>query len=224
MIWARTEFREYERQLNKVEGLLGIAAAEGIDSIARLAHAKSMRNLRSMFTIRNRFTEGSMRYYGPSKERARMKLDGINAVTGTVSDYLPDQDSGARKTPRPGSRYIPMPTLASRGGRNYQTIMRKFRLSEIGDFRKKGSGFFVLPSGIYFRQGRKSKKPRAPNGSPKPLRPIVMIRTLGQTSQIIKKREWHTEAMKSIGTRENLAKAFEQAAKRTLAEYGPKTI
>ncbi len=47
-----------------------------------------------------------------------------------------------------------------------------------------------------------------------------MIRTLGTSSQIIRKTGWHTDSMRRVGTYENMDKAFIQAAKGLLAKRG----
>jgi hypothetical protein len=43
-----------------------------------------------------------------------------------------------------------------------------------------------------------------------------MVRTLGETSQAVKKTGWHTDAMEMWGTNENMQKAYNQAAEREL--------
>lgn len=224
MFRVTTEARQYIKQLEKVKGDLGVAAARAINDVAGMAHAASIRRLRSEFTIRNKYTEGSLRFYKASEERAKLKLDGINAISGTVSEYLPGQDSGLKKRPRPGSKYIPMPTIPGRGGKYSSPVPKRFRMKELGEFSrggrvKKGSGFFVLPSGIYYRKG-KPKKGRRAAGHARPLRPLVMIRTLGTTTQVIKKTGWHTTTMRDFGTYANMNRAFINEAKAILAARG----
>lgn len=222
MFRITTESRQYLRELEKIEGDLGVAAARAINDVASMAHAASIRKMRQTFTIRNKYSEGSLRFFKANEERARKKLNGINAISGTISPYLPEQDAGGKKRPKPGSKYIPMPTWKhGRGGSSARVIVKRFRMNELGAIssgRKKNSGspFFALPSGIYYRQG-KPRKRRAPAGSPRAPRPLIMIRTLGTTSQMIKKTGWHTSTMRDIGTYENLNRAFVNEAKALLA-------
>ena len=183
--------------------------------------------MRKQFILRNKYTENSLRFWAANdktpkmagynkKYTVKLDLNRINAVSGTVSPYLPLQEAGGTQKPKIGAKYIPMPTTAGRGGNIRKAIPKKFRLGPNKPGFGKGSPFFALPSGIYVRVGKPSKLPRAAPGQARPLRPIIMIRTLGQSEQIVKKTKWHESAMKQWGTPENMQKAYIQAAEREL--------
>lgn len=213
--------REFMRDLTKVEGGIVRAASEAVNTVASMAHVQAMRNLRSM-TLRNQYTEGSLRFLPSKAIRSNGKfrdIEKINAISGTVSPYLPIQDTGG--TIRAKRKKRMMVTTAGRGGSPRRVIPKKLRLPNLGELggmghKKSSMGFFVLPSGVYYRKGRGSKKKRALPGQPKPRRPLVMVYTAGQTTQIVKSRKWHADAMKRMGTWDNLATAFRQAAERIL--------
>lgn len=142
------------------------------------------------------------------KYTVKMDLNRINAVSGTVSPYMPLQESGGTQKPKIGAKFIPMPTTKGRGGNLRKVIPTRFRLGPNKPEFGKGSPFFALPSGIYYRAGKPSK-----GGG---LGPLIMIRTLGESTQVVKKNQWHESAMKQWGTPENMQKAYIQAAEREL--------
>ena len=142
------------------------------------------------------------------KYTVKLDLNRINAISGTVSPYMPLQEAGGTQKPKIGAKFIPMPTTAGRGGSVRKVIPKKFRLGPGKPAFGKGSPFFALPSGIYVRVGKPSKSGK--------LAPMIMIRTLGESTQVVKKTQWHESAMKQWGTPENMQKAYIQAAEREL--------
>jgi len=240
MLRVTSETAPYFKALEKIDKGINIAAARAINTVAGFAHVEAIKNLRKYFKIRNKYTENSMRFYPANEKTAKaasynktytvkQNLDRISAVSGSVSPYLPLLEYGGIQRPKPGSKFVLMPTTKGRGGNILAPIPKRLRLGPRGSVEEFGSGpgakskagqykFFALPSGIYYRVGRPHKGKRAAPGNARPFRPIIMIRTLGHESQSVKAHHWHEEAMKRVGTWENIDKAFIQNAKRVIAD------
>lgn len=234
---ATADVKKWQKEMRRIEGGLPLAAAEMLNTVGGMAHAQSIKNLRKHFKIRNKYTEGSMQAHPVNYKRSNGQyrdVEKMKYISATWSKYLPLHDEGGRQTPQTGAESIPMPTSKGRPS-DSKPIPNRLRLGPRGsaqgaEFGSEGNPMklFALPSGIYFRQGKakggahwgkQRKYDRlfgATSRTRAPVRPLVMIRTLGVKSQMVKATHWHSGAMKEFGTQENMATAYAQAARRIL--------
>lgn len=198
---------EYEQALKKLgDQALPAAVAECINNVASFAHANQARVLRSKFTLRNQYTERSLRFY---KASPKAKIEKINAVAGTVSEYLPLHESGGLRRPKQG-RKVPVATMAARGGKAAAVVRKKYRAGSLGEnqFVGRPRGNPARPAGVYERYGRGKR--------------LRMIRNLENTALPIKPSGWHTLAMHPYSKREVLEAEFFRQASTALASVGAK--
>ena len=202
MIAIRSDTGVWIRKLQRAsKEALPRAQAAAINAIARVAHAASGRTLRRVLILRNQYTERSLRI---SEARVSGRTGRVGyAKAGTISQYLPLQETGGQRRPVRG-RKVPVPTLAARGGNWRRPILRRFtvgRSVELG----RGSKFFVLRtrrgSAIFTRPSK---------------RRLLKVRILGARSYHLKATHWHTAAVRKYATRSLLAQVFVREAKRQL--------
>lgn len=174
------------------------AMAATINTTAKAAHNRSLRNVRERFTIRNRYTERSIRFSG-----ARVKSGGRfgYAITGSISPYMPLQETGG--TVRARRQAIAIPTKAARtGGVKTGVVARRYRMDRIG--RIGGGGkFFFLPTrkpGLYTRKRGK----------------LIMIRDISISKYRLKPTRWHGDAVDQFAKRSIMEAVFEREAKKQL--------
>jgi hypothetical protein len=212
-----TDMQPYIKELAKVEGGLALAAAETLNTVGSFAHAQSIRNMHKDFILRNHYSEGSMRAYpvnykrsnGQVRDIARMKY-----ITGTVSPYLPLQESGGVQKAR--KKFIPMPTLAGRGGSKSKAIPASLRLDKLGP-----RAFVLSPSNGAPRVRHGKVVPHTLTKAAifyrKSKHRLVKLRLVDEKTQRVKPTHWHTEAVRRYGTYAVISTAYVQAAKRILA-------
>lgn len=200
MISVRTETRRLEREVARFgREILPETVAASMNVVARAAHSRSLRNIRSSFTLRNRYTERSLKFWQAKPKR---NISRINAVTGTISEYLPLQEAGGRVRAR--RRRIPIPTRAARVGRSRSRVVAaRYRLNRIGEAGR--GGVFIARSrsgklGLFVRTGRR----------------VIMIRDLSVASYRLEPTHWHTEATRKYGTKSMLQQVFIREARRRL--------
>jgi hypothetical protein len=204
--------------------------SETLNTQAHLAGIRQLQNLKKDFTLRNQYTEGSLRIGKESGTRglywpalATVPINRMNAVIGSKSPYLPIQEEGGQKQ-KAGS----MPTLAGRGGDEKAVIPSYFRLRAMGSIgggkgsftrggkRRRGKGFFILGPGPTLKQPaiffRELDHPGAP---------LMKIRLLGKKTQTVKPTHWHTEAVRYYGTWKSFNQTFERTvqANREMRQY-----
>lgn len=169
------------------------ASAQTLNAIAKQVDTAERENLRKSFTLRNKYTEGSLRLYTASEKK---DIASQNAVVGSVSAYLPLHDTGGSRTPT--GRAIALPTLAARGNSPARAVKKQFRLDSLSapafsmETRRGGAGLFV----------RKGKK-------------LTMIRRLVESVRI-KKTGWHSGAVQKYARKDVLEKLFRKKAERLL--------
>ena len=205
------EFKEYEKKLkNLTDVQLKEVVAEAINSTATIAHIQSIRNTRARMTLRNKYTENSIRYYKANPTKA---INRINAITGSISDYMDEQEAGGRRLPKQGSKAA-QATLYARGG---QAGKKKSRFSYLGQSGEAFRSMFFVgkprgggkngskPSGIYRRFKKK----------------IRMTHNLEDAYVQIKATKWHSDAINGV-KKDRMVQAFERELSRKLAEMGAK--
>ena len=168
--------------------------------------------LASEFTLRNQYTERSLRI---SLARVSSSGKAGYAKIGTVSPYLPLQERGGIRRPVRG-RMVPVPTVAARLGNWRKPVPRRLALGPGVRFGqttrggKKGRGrartFFVLPAGpgmrrpaVFLREGRSLTK----------IRTLVPRYHLDAT-------HWHTGPVRKYATHSLAAQVFIREARKEL--------
>jgi len=205
---VQNEYKKYLVKMKRMaDDIFPKIVAETINTVATFAHVQSARNIKTRFVNRNRYTENSLRYY---KANPKAKIEKINAVTGSISDYMDEQDLGGVHKPKQGGK-VAMATLYARGGSSTSVKRKKFKLGQ----NTAGTKFFVgtprgsnKPVGIYERTNRNKK--------------IRMTHNLEKSSVQIKATSWHRDAVKDRATRSAYETAFIQASKTALKDLGEK--
>jgi hypothetical protein len=201
------EFKDYKRRLQALGAeVLPRVIAETINVVAGFAHVDSIRNVRSRFVNRNKYTERSIRFYKANPKKDWRK---INAVTGSVSDYMDEQDQGGYRYPKKGTK-APVATLAARGGDAKRVVRKANRAGQLGPNQFMGTpkGSPGRPYGVYART-KKNKH-------------LTMIRNITRAKVEIEGRHWHTDAVSFRARRDVLTAEFIRQARRELAAAGLK--
>ena len=198
------EFRDYKRKLSALASdVLPRVVAETINIVAGFAHAESVRNIRKRFVNRNAYTERSARYYQAKPRKNWME---INAISGSISDYMDEQDAGGFRLPKQGSR-APVATLAARGGSSTKTVRKQYQAGSLGKNQFVGTPRGGnRPYGVYARNRKNTQ--------------LVMIRNISRTKVKIEGKHWHTDAVEFRYRREVLTAEFVRQAKIELAKLG----
>jgi len=194
------EFKEYRRKLNRLtDTAFHEVVAETLNAVGGSANTRQRMNVKERFTLRNRYTERSLRWY---KATPKPKLWKINSVVGTISGYMDAHEKGGHRKPKRGKR-VPVATLAARGGSKKKVIRRKYYAGKLGPNMfigtpKGGS----RPPGIWERY-RNNKRLR-------------MIRNLENPTVAIQARHWHTDATKRFTKASVINAAFLRYARKRL--------
>lgn len=199
MIRHFTDYRAYQSALKRLSrDLFPRAMADTLNSVGKAVHNRSIRNARGRFTLRNTYTVRSIRF-SPAKVRSSGKVG--YSQTGSISPYLPMQETGA--TVRARRRRIPIPTRAARtSGLKTKPVARRYRMNQIGRIGR-GSKFFFIPlrkPGLFTRKGRR----------------LIMIRDVSVRSYRLRPTHWHTDAVRKFGKRSVMEQVFVREAKKQL--------
>lgn len=204
MIRMTTDTRQLKRQLQKYgDKVLPETVAATINVVATSAHNRSIHNIKKNLTLRNPYTLKSMRYY---KASPRTDLRRIDAITGSISHYLPIQDTGGRIHAKRGR--IAIPTKESRTAKSKaRVVARRFRLDRLGQIGS--GGLFIARSrrgklGIFLRKKLRKK------------RVVIMLRDLSIKTRRIKPTHWHTEAVKKFATHRLMTTIFAREARKRM--------
>ena len=202
MIKIEVETRALERQLKQYRrDALPKAVAGSINAVSLAAHRQSERNVRTRFTIRNRFTLRSLKRWSANP---KPDIRRINSVTGTISPYLPLQEEGG--TVRARRQKMAIPTKSARISRSKsRPVASRFRMNRIGQV-SRGNKFFMMRSkagklGIFTRRTK---------------RKLVMVRDLSVRSFHLRARHWHRDAIRKFNRRSLYMSVFIREAKKGL--------
>lgn len=202
MIKVEVETKDLERQLRQYrQDALPKAVAASLNVVAKVVHAQSERNVRTRFTIRNRFTLGSMMLWTAHPKEDLRK---INAITGTRSKYLPLQEEGG--TVRAKRQRIAIPTKSARISKSKtRPVARRFYMSRMGQVGS-GSKFFMMRNkwgklGIFTRRTK---------------RKLVMVRDLSVRSFHLRAKNWHRDAVRKFNRKSLYMRVFIREAKKGL--------
>jgi hypothetical protein len=199
-------FESYKKKLQRIgDDVLQRVVSETLNIVASFAHTQSQWNIRSRFVNRNAYTERSTRFY---QAKPRKRWTDINAVTGSVSDYMDEQDAGGFRYPKSGSK-APVAALAARGGNSRAVIRKKYKAGQLGANQfigkpKGGTG----PVGVYERRNKNKR--------------MAMIRSLEFPKIQIKETKWHRDAVSSYARRDVIEREFIRQASAELSKLGAK--
>ena len=202
MFSVESDIKAYTRKMNKInKELLPQAIGATVNTACKGAHARITKGLQKDFTLRNTYTERSLKLY-QNKYKPGRSIDRINAVTGSISPYLPIQETGG--TIRAKNQRLSVPTLAGRRGRWRKPIPPSLRFNRMGEIGTQGSKFFFMTSrggkkGIFRRRSKKK---------------IEKVRDISKRYIRIKPMRWHSKAVEYFSSKEFFARTFIHHAKR----------
>lgn len=203
---------QYLKALLAVPKAMQKVTAATLTDTAKAVEVRSLRNLKKTMIVRTAYTTKSLKTWKASENKPIARQ---NAVTGTISDYLPVQDKGGRIKAR--KKVIAVPTNTVRGKDRRKRVPGKYKIDEMG-----ARAFVLRPS--------RSGAPRIRHGKPVPhvlTRPALFIRVgkrgklvkardLGGKGYKLKARNWHTEAVKKYGNYAYMSQVFARNARRLL--------
>ncbi len=202
MIKLKVEEEALKRQLRRYQkDALPKAVAASINAVAGAAHRQAERNVRTRFTIRNRFTMRSLKLF---RANPKPDISRIDSITGTISSYLPLQEKGG--TVRARRQRLAIPTKQARIGRSKaRPVASRFRMNRMGQVGR-GSKFFVMRNkwgklGIFTRRTK---------------RKLVMVRDLSVRSFHLRAKNWHADAVRKFNRRSLYMRVFIREAKKGL--------
>lgn len=104
---------------------------------AAKARQNAIQNLQADFTLRNKFTVGSIRYTQCPKNITNFAQ--IMSVIGATerADYLERQEHGGYHRSKNGTR-LAIPTTAARGGTPQRQVQKKYRLNQLQRLDDRG--------------------------------------------------------------------------------------
>lgn len=167
--------------------------ADSVTAVAKRAHDKSIVNIISRYTIRNKYTVGSLRFYKASPKKNIMK---INAISGSISEYMDEQDLGGKRLPKSGEK-VTEATLFARGGSKTSVVKKKNRAGFLGK-----NQFIGVPKGIA------KNRPYGVYERVKNNKFLSMVRNISKVSVDIRGTSWHRDAMSDQKLKEIMQKEF----------------
>lgn len=194
------EYRAYMRRLERMaEGTFPRVIADTINTVAGFAHVQSIRNVRDRMTLRNQYTERSVRFY---KANPKTDTSKINAITGSVQPYMATQETGGYRRPKQG-RKVPVATLRARGGSPSRVVRKRYRAGQLGpnEFVGKPRGG-NRPIGVWERTNHNKR--------------LKMIRNLEAERVQIDATRWHSDAMRKYSSRKTMTDEFLRQARHAL--------
>lgn len=177
-----------KRLENQGGQVLPDAVARALNETADAITMQSRLNVSRRLTVRTQFTLNSIR----TKNRARGRnVSRMFARTGTISNYLPIQNTGGIMRAR--GRSIVIPTISARSGSNKNIISPRFRMNRMGNFGPSYGGkttrfFMGTPkggnrrAGIYFRSHNNKK--------------LTMVRNVESSTVQVPGSAWFDDAIK----------------------------
>ena len=194
------------------------AVAETLNRTAEAVTKQQIKNVRRQMTVRSKFTIRSMLSKFARPWKALNKATGFDlnrmfSRAGTFSRYLWMQEDPFTKKGMNGP--IPIPTLATRVGKNIKkTVRKKFRLSpgqsladgDIGNNMFIGTPKGMNTRGVYLKGPRKGV--------------LTMLRNLEHSEVKLKGKGFHSKAVKKHGTAQFIKAQFFKVSKRILKRKG----
>jgi hypothetical protein len=195
MINITSNSRQYLAALAKIPKAMQQVTAATLTDTAQAVTTRGERNIKRGMIVRAPYTTRSLKTYKASPGRP---IDRQDAVSGTISDYLPIHDKGG--TVRARKRKIAVPTNKVRGADRKKRVSARYRLDKMKNAFALGKGKTRARPGLFIRTGKK----------------LVKVRDLGDSSYRMKPRLWHTEGVKKYGNYAYMAQVFRRQAERYL--------
>lgn len=173
-------------------------------------------NIKREFTLRNKFTLGSLMVF---KATPKADANKINSLVGSKSPYLDDHEGGGTPKTRRGKDAVAMPSKASRRGNWGRPITARARMDKIrvighrgrdGRMTPRGTPYFFLEGGrmknktLFERRGRR----------------LVRLRVITKGPVHFKASHWHTEATGKYGRPALVSAAYQVELARGLTKLG----
>lgn len=220
--------KQYAKKLREFDGALPAVYAATMTRLAVAGEGAQRRQLGKEFTIRNKWTTGSIKTW---KAKPQKNAEKINAVTGTLSPYLLTQEVGGTEVGKDGKPTKTTPSAASRGKNWSRPIMARFRWKAV---KAAGDAVFILKprSGNAVvsrkRQGlTRTGRPSKRGGRcvltetimvKRQGRKLIRVRVINKGPVHLKPRHWHADAMKPLLKPTLIEAAFVDEAKKSLAK------
>jgi len=169
--------------------------AATLNDTARAVQVRSERNLKKDMIVRTPYTLKSLKTYKASPGRPIERQD---AVTGTISDYLPVHDEGG--VVKAKKRRIAVPTNRVRGKDRKKKVAPRYRIDNMKGAFVLGAGPKLKRAALFVRQGKR----------------IVKVRDLGENSYKLKAKKWHSEAVAKYGNYTYMAAVFRRQAEQRI--------
>jgi hypothetical protein len=200
-IQVTSNARDVVRQLDKIKGAFQKVVAATLTDTAKAVTIRSERNLKRSMIIRAPYTTKSLKTYPASATKPFARQ---NAVSGTISPYLPIQDEGGKI--RAKKKRIAVPTNRVRGKDRKKKVPGKYKLANMPKafvLRPARPVKILKRAALFIREGKKGK--------------LRKVRDIEARDYRLKATHWHTEASKKYGNYAYMARAFERNARRYLA-------
>lgn len=194
------------------------ATAATINRIATAANGGQRLNIQREFKLRNKFTLGSLMMFKASPKKDADKID---ALVGSKSPYLPEQETGGMPRTRRNKPAVSMPTKKARGGNWGKPVGARFRMDKIRSIGHRGSGGRMTPKGtpfFFLEGGRLKNKTMFERRG----RRLIRVRVITHGPIKLKATHWHTEAMAKFGKPSLMAKAWQLEINKSLTKLGAK--
>jgi hypothetical protein len=174
------EFREIISNFSR--NGVPVMVSESINALAGEASRLQKENIQNTMEVRSpRYTLGSLKYF---KANPRKNIEQINAVVGSISPYLPVQDSGGEVSRVKGkSKNIPITRNSRSGGSMSGKVLRRYRMDKVFG---GSTGAFVLHvkkyddfKGVFIRVKGK----------------LRLLQKLSEKSVMVRETNWHKDAI-----------------------------
>lgn len=221
MVQITSNAQDLVKILKGIPKAMQQVTAATLNDTARAVQVRSERNLKKDMIVRTPYTLKSLKTYKASPGRPIERQD---AVTGTISDYLPVHDQGGKL--RAKRRRVAIPTDRVRGKDRKKKIPGRYRVGKMRSFvlnpttksreestfcgktkqvygRKRGSkvvAYRLERPALFVREGKR----------------LVKVRDLGSTQVKVKGTRWHSEAVERYGNYAYMAQVFRRQAEKFL--------
>lgn len=195
-----------------------IATAAAVNRVAHAVEIAQGFNVQREFTLRNKYTMGSLRRLKATPKKDANKID---SIVGSRSEYLDDQDVGGVARTRRGRPSLAMPSKASRRGNWGKPVTARYRMDKIKAVGHRGQGGRMTPRGtpFFFLEGGKLKNKTL---FERRGRKLIRVRVVKNKPTNLKATRWHSSARDRLGRPSVMAAAFNAEINKGLTKLGAK--
>ena len=178
------------------------AITETVNTIGAAFLSRAKQSMEKELIIRSNYTRKSMFIY-KSKYRTGRQISRINCKVGSRSPYMAIQEFGG--TVKAQRRFVPIPTVAGRGGDLRKAIPRRLRMSSINVDSSEGGFMIGTPRGrrtrgLYQRKGGR----------------LIMLRNLTKGSVQVPKSAWFSKPLDYFRSDDLWERTFRHHARKYL--------